>query len=127
MEIAKGFRGSGRYKGSVRAARAYLAGFGTTGSLLAGAALMFIVASALVAFRGWPHVATAPSPGEVVVSSHPASSTGTAAAPAAGAGAPLPPGASRRGLAGRGQAPAGPPRRTIGPPASTSAPVAASG
>jgi hypothetical protein len=136
MEIAKGFRGSGRYRGSVRAARAYLAGFGTTGSLLAGAALMFIVASALVAFRGWPHVATAPSPGEVVVSSHPASSTGTAAArriafataaPAAGAGAPLPPGASRRGLAGRGQAPAGPPRRTIGPPASTSAPVAASG
>ncbi len=118
MEIAKGFRARGRYRGVVRAARAYLAGFGTTGSLLAGAALMFIVASALVAFRGWPHVATAPSPGEVVISSRPASSTGTpaarrlafvAAAPAAGAasggraGAGAPgPGARGRGHGGRG-------------------------
>ena len=54
MEIAKGFRVPGRYRGVGRAARAYLAGVGTTGSLLAGAALMFIVASALVAFRSWP-------------------------------------------------------------------------
>jgi len=37
----------------VHSARAYLASFGTTGSLLAGAALTFMVASALVAFRGW--------------------------------------------------------------------------
>src|ERR1700729_1277403 len=116
MEIAKGFRAPGRYKGPVRAGRAYFAGFGTTGSLLAGAALMFIVASALVAFRGWPHVATAPSPGEVVISSRPASSTGTpaarrlafvAATPAAGAaaagGAGAPgPGARGRGKGGRG-------------------------
>lgn len=41
----------------VRATRAYLAGFGTSGSLLAGAALMFLLASAIVAFRGWPQIA----------------------------------------------------------------------
>src|SRR5438552_8878714 len=35
---------------------AYLAGFGTSGSLLAGAALLFVLASAIVAFRGWPQV-----------------------------------------------------------------------
>jgi len=40
----------------VRATRAYLAGFGTSGSLLAGAALMFLLASAIVAFRGWPQI-----------------------------------------------------------------------
>lgn len=45
----------------VRATRAYLAGFGTSGSLLAGAALMFVLASAIVAFRGWPQV-TAQNP-----------------------------------------------------------------
>src|SRR5947209_17644652 len=44
-------------KPKVRATRAYLAGFGTSGSLLAGAALMFVLASAIVAFRGWPRVA----------------------------------------------------------------------
>ena len=54
----------------VHSARAYLASFGTTGSLLAGAALTFMVASALVAFRGWPHVALQPPPGEVVVAPH---------------------------------------------------------
>jgi hypothetical protein len=47
----------GRSRGVVHAARAYLAGVGTTGSLLAAAALVFIVARALVAFHGWPHVA----------------------------------------------------------------------
>ncbi|MFZ0381890.1 MAG: hypothetical protein WAL38_28950, partial [Solirubrobacteraceae bacterium] len=56
-----------------RATRAYLAGIGTSGSLLAGAALMFIVASALVAFHGWPHVGAQPSPAEVVVSPRSAS------------------------------------------------------
>ena len=45
----------------VRATRAYLAGFGTSGSLLAGAALIFVLASAIVAFRGWPQV-TAQNP-----------------------------------------------------------------
>jgi len=63
----------------VRAARAYLAGLGTTGSLPAGSALMFMVASALVAFHGWPHLAVQPSTGEVVVSSRSASATGVVA------------------------------------------------
>jgi hypothetical protein len=63
-----------------RTARAFLAGLGTSGSLLICLALMFIVASALVAFRGWPHVAAQPSPGEVVVSPQPAASTGSAVA-----------------------------------------------
>jgi hypothetical protein len=40
----------------MRASRAYIAGFGTAGSLLAGAAMVFVLASAVVAFRGWPHV-----------------------------------------------------------------------
>ncbi len=137
MEIAKGFRARGRYRGVVGAARAYLAGVGTTGSLLAVAALMFIVASALVAFRGWPHVATPPSPGQVVVSSRPASSTGTraarrlafvAAVPTAGAGGGVAapgPGTAGGGHGGRGHGSASPPGRTIGSPASTSVPVAA--
>src|SRR4051794_15922857 len=38
----------------MRTTRAFLAGFGTTGSLLAAAACLFVVASAVVAFRGWP-------------------------------------------------------------------------
>jgi hypothetical protein len=66
-------RAPGRAGPVARATRAYLAGIGTSGSLLAGAALMFIVASALVAFHGWPHVAAQPSPGEVVVSPRSAS------------------------------------------------------
>ena len=136
MEIAKGFRGSGRYTGLVRAARAYLAGFGTTGSLLAGAALMFIVASALVAFHGWPHVAVQPSPGEVVVSPRSARSTGPSAsarrlaavvaAPVGGTGTAAAPGAGRRGGTG-GTGGAGAGRRggsgTVGTPVSTSIPV----
>ncbi|HEY1515122.1 MAG TPA: hypothetical protein VGF91_01805 [Solirubrobacteraceae bacterium] len=134
MEIAKGFRGSGRYTGVVRAARAYLAGFGTTGSLLAGAALMFIVASALVAFRGWPHLAVQPAPGEVVISPRSARSTGPSAsarrlaavvaAPVGGTGTAAAPGARRRG--GTGAPAAG--RRggngTVGTPVRTSIPVA---
>lgn len=46
----------------MRATRAYLAGFGTSGSLLAGAALMFLLASAFVAFQGWPQVAGQSAP-----------------------------------------------------------------
>ena len=138
MEIAKGFRGSGRYTGVVRAARAYLAGFGTTGSLLAGAALMFIVASALVAFHGWPHVAVQPSPGEVVVSPRSARSTGpSASARRLAAAVVAPVGGTGTAAAPRGRTPrrdrrAGGPgagrrgRRngTVGTPASTSVPVA---
>jgi hypothetical protein len=52
----------------MRATRAYIAGFGTAGSLVAGAALVFVTASAVVAFRGWPQVATSAAPAAVVVS-----------------------------------------------------------
>src|SRR5580698_6745333 len=45
----------------MRATRAYIAGFGTAGSLLAGAAMVFVLASAVVAFRGWPQVGNASS------------------------------------------------------------------
>jgi hypothetical protein len=58
-------------KTTVRATRAYLAGFGTSGSLLAGAAVLFVLASAIVAFRGWPQIATGPASVDVAAS-HPA-------------------------------------------------------
>ena len=45
----------------MRAPRAYLAGFGTSGSLLAGAALLFILASAFIGFHGWPSMGNSPS------------------------------------------------------------------
>ena len=51
----------------VRATRAYIAGFGTAGSLLAGAAVMFVLASAVVSFRGWPQVGGQPSAPTVFV------------------------------------------------------------
>src|SRR5438309_2105511 len=40
----------------VRSARAYVASFGTAGTLVAGAAVLFVIASAVVSFRGWPAV-----------------------------------------------------------------------
>jgi hypothetical protein len=52
--------------GRVRANRAYLAGFGTAGSLLAGAAALFVLGSAVVAFRGWPQVGEQSPPTTVV-------------------------------------------------------------
>jgi hypothetical protein len=67
----------GRLGALARSGRGYLAGFGTSGSLLAGAALMFVVASALVAFKGWPHVSAQPSPREVVVSPRAAATAGS--------------------------------------------------
>jgi hypothetical protein len=51
----------------VRAPRAYLAGFGTSGSLLAGASLLFVLASAIVAFRGWPAAGPPAATGAVAV------------------------------------------------------------
>ena len=51
----------------VRATRAYIAGFGTTGSLLAGAAVLFVLASAVVSFNGWPQVAGQSSAAPVVL------------------------------------------------------------
>jgi hypothetical protein len=50
----------------VRATRAYIAGFGTAGSLLAGAAIVFFFASAVVSFHGWPQVAQQASPAAVI-------------------------------------------------------------
>src|SRR4051794_8672871 len=38
----------------MRTSRAFLASFGTTGSLLAAFACAFVLASAVVAFHGWP-------------------------------------------------------------------------
>jgi hypothetical protein len=136
-----GFRGRVRSRGLVHVARAYLAGAGTTGSLLAVAALVFIVASALVAFRGWPHVAAATAPGRVVISANRGAPGGTPAARrlalvagAPGAGGAGGAGAGGAGGAGRGPSAAGrglgrpgPPRQTIGAPASTSVPVSGSG
>lgn len=46
----------------VCAARAYAAGVGSSGSLLAAAAALFLLGSAIVAFEGWPQIAAgAPS------------------------------------------------------------------
>jgi hypothetical protein len=49
-----------RHRISVRGARAYLAGIGTSGSLLAGAAVLFLIGSAIVAFNGWPQIGVGP-------------------------------------------------------------------
>lgn len=50
-----------RVKIPVRGARTYLAGLGTSGSLLAGAAVLFLIASAIVAFNGWPQIGVGPA------------------------------------------------------------------
>src|SRR4030088_3097847 len=52
----------------MRAQRAYIAGFGTAGSLVAGAAMVFVLASTVVAFRGWPQVSAEPSLATLVAS-----------------------------------------------------------
>jgi hypothetical protein len=53
----------------MRATRAYIAGFGTAGSLLAGAAALFVLATAVVAFNGWPQLSTVPAPPTVLAAS----------------------------------------------------------
>src|SRR5437763_7710498 len=63
----------------VRATRAYIAGFGTAGSLLAGTAFVFVLASAVVSFRGWPQVGSQPASTAVVVSQPKPSNQSTAA------------------------------------------------
>ena len=135
-----GIRGRVRSRGLVHGARAYLAGAGTTGSLLAVAALVFIVASALVAFRGWPHVAAATSPGQVVVSPRPAlgprarsrraGSRSSRQCPPARAVREARVGPARRpapSAAGRGLGQPRPPRHAIGAPVSASVPVSTAG
>jgi hypothetical protein len=127
-----------RLAGWLRGARGYLPGFGTAGSLLAGAVLMFIVASALVAFRGWPHVGAQPSPGEVVVSPAPVAAAGSTSArrlaaftlgPAAGVGGPAATAPARaRALPGAGRrvGTTAPPH-SLGRPVTASRPVPAAG
>jgi len=39
-----------------------MAGFGAAGSILAGCAVLFVVVSAVVAFRGWPKIVTQGTP-----------------------------------------------------------------
>jgi hypothetical protein len=117
-----------RVGGLRRSARGYLAGFGTSGSLLAVAALLFIVASAMVAFRGWPHVGAQPSPGEVVVSPRP---TGAAGSPvsrrlAAISAAPASATAGTRGAARAGARPGIGRGGGSAPPGSIGRPVTAS-
>ena len=51
----------------VRATRAYVAGFGTAGSLVAGAAMLFVLASAIVSFRGWPQLSAHPAAPTIVL------------------------------------------------------------
>lgn len=55
-----------RYNVPVRATRAYMAGFGSSGSLLACAAVLFLLGSAIVAFNGWPQIAAPPASSSVV-------------------------------------------------------------
>jgi hypothetical protein len=84
----------------VRATRAYMAGFGTAGSLLAGAAIMFVFASAVVSFRGWPQASQPSQPFAVVL----AQTAGSAQAKHVGAvaAAEFPAVGAGRGAAGRG-------------------------
>jgi hypothetical protein len=51
----------------MRASRAYIAGFGTTGVLVASSLLLLAVVSALVAFRGWPDTGFAENISSLVV------------------------------------------------------------
>ena len=64
----------GRYKISVRGSRAYLAGVGTSGSLLAGAAVLFLIGSAIVAFNGWPQIGAGPATSNIAAAPLAASS-----------------------------------------------------
>ena len=51
----------------MRADRAYIAGLGTTGVLVASALLLLAVVSALVAFRGWPGTDVGEDIGNLIV------------------------------------------------------------
>ena len=138
MEIAKGFRGERPIQGG-GACRSGISRRLRHHRFPAGRRRAHVHRSQRArGLSGWPHVAMAAHPRRGRVSSRPASLDGhrararriafAAAAPAAGAGAALPPG--RGGSWARRpwtRLRAARPRRTIGSPASTSAPVAASG
>ena len=81
----------------MRSTRAVVAGLGTAGSLVAAAACIFLVASAVIAFNGWPGGGIDQSISDLFVNDEPASETGPAlvtpgAAVAAGAVAATPTG-----------------------------------
>jgi len=79
-----------------------MAGFGTAGSLLAGAAVAFVLVSAVVAFRGWPQVGDQSPPTAVVVASQPVqSSIRSVRLQGPGAGAGYVAGARPSGVTGR--------------------------
>ncbi|MEO6857669.1 MAG: hypothetical protein ABI323_03660, partial [Solirubrobacteraceae bacterium] len=59
----------------VQSTRAYVAGFGTAGSMLAVAAVLFVLASAIVALQGWPRIASQGAPASVQI--NPAPATGS--------------------------------------------------
>ena len=91
----------------MRATRAYVAGFGTAGSLVAGAAILFVVASAVVSFRGWPEVSVPGSAATLTAGGAPAAArtpaerrlvaaAQTASLRPAGAAAQSAPGAAQR-------------------------------
>ena len=49
----------------MRATRAYIAGFGTAGSILACAAVLFVIASAVITLNGWPTLSAQHSPAAI--------------------------------------------------------------
>ena len=114
----------------MRASRAYIAGFGTTGVLVGSALLLLVVVSTLVAFEGWPGTEFADDIGSLVVDEpdrlpvEGPVQVALNAAPAAAAVAQTPaPGsaaAAARALAGRARSEARPGLPSI--PTSTDAP-----
>ena len=102
----------------MRADRAYIAGIGTTGVLVASALLLLAVVSTLVAFRGWPGTDLVDDIGNLVVgeSERPLAVQGPAraaleAAPAAGAVAENPAPGTAAAAAAAAAAPAPRPTR----------------
>jgi hypothetical protein len=57
----------------MRTTRAFIAGLGTTGSLVAAIALVFVIASAVIAFNGWPGAGFARSVESLSVDDRPGS------------------------------------------------------
>jgi hypothetical protein len=87
---------------------AYIAGFGTAGSLLAGAAMVFTLASAVVAFNGWPQIGSQPTPAAVLVSQQRTSLDAGALRRLRTASATLAPTGPAAGRGAAGTGPAGP-------------------
>src|SRR6476620_7816157 len=86
----------------MRTTRALIAGFGTTGSLVAAVACVFVVASAVVAFNGWPGSGIGDSIDSLFVKDQPAvafdaSGPRVVAGPGLGGGRPGPGSSGRSG------------------------------